>query len=111
MIQYFTIEENGHSICCKLYGNEGAAARNVVLLCHGFGGSKEQVAGRDFAERLVAERQDFCASAFDWPTHGTDGKQKLTQSDCDAYLGIVCRWMRDNWHPYRLLSTPTFGCY
>ena len=39
--KYFDIVGSGYSVQCKLYCADANAINQLILSCHGFGGSKE----------------------------------------------------------------------
>lgn len=92
MNKYFSINDSGFSIRCKLYCNDPRATRHVVLFGHGFGGHKDNKAAERFAERLLAKKKDWAVLCFDWPCHGQDARRKLVLAECLGYLDRVVRY-------------------
>ena len=94
-IKYHTINQNGHSIRCKLFYDDLHDIRRAVLFAHGFAGHKETKAAEKFAEAAVSKRKGTLVMAFDWPCHGEDAKTKLTLSDCDAYITLCTEYLAE----------------
>lgn len=95
MEKYIDINEDGHSIRCKLYENETRGVRRWVVAAHGFGGTKESSAIKKFADRLLTKYKSFGVIAFDWPCHGKDARNKLVLSECLNYLALVNRYAKE----------------
>ena len=94
-IKYHTINQNGHSIRCKLFYDDLHDIRRAVLFAHGFAGHKETKAAEKFAEAAISKRKGTLVMAFDWPCHGEDAKTKLTLSDCDAYITLCTKYLAE----------------
>ena len=92
--KYFSINEAGSSIRCKLYYNDLKAVSRAVVCVHGFGGHKDNKAAQRFAEHLLKKHKDAVAVTFDSPCHGDDVKKTLTLSDCDVYIREVTRYVK-----------------
>ena len=92
-IKYHTINQNGHSIRCKLFYDDLHDVRRAILYAHGFAGHKETRAAERFAEVAVSKRKGTVVMAFDWPCHGEDAKTKLTLEDCDAYITLCTAYL------------------
>lgn len=88
MEKYFSINESGHSIRCRLFCADPKAVRRAVLCCHGFGGSKDSKAAERFARFVQSKKKGVAVMTFDWPCHGDDAKKKLRLEDCTAYLTL-----------------------
>lgn len=89
MEKYFEINNNGISIKCKIYCNDIRNVKDVVISCHGFGGSKENMASKKLAKKLMEIQNDIAVIVFDWPCHGKDVRQKIYLSDCNNYLNTL----------------------
>ena len=96
---YFSINESGSSIRCKLYYNDLKAVRRTVVCVHGFGGHKDNKAAQRFAEHLLKKHKDAAAVTYDAPCHGDDVKKTLTLGDCDLYLREVICWVKEHFKP------------
>ena len=101
--KYFSVNEAGCSIRCKLYFNDLKNIRRAVLCGHGFGGHKDNMAGHRFAEHLLKKHKDMAAVTFDLPCHGDDAKSKLNLADCDLYIREMNRYVTEHFSPE--------GCY
>lgn len=112
MYRYFDIQENGQVIRCKLYYGAARKTRRVVILCHGFGGHKDNGAAEKFAGRMLRRQEDAAMVTFNWPSHGDDRKENLRLADCMDYLRQVITWVRQELAPEELLAYATsFGGY
>lgn len=109
---YFSINESGSSIRCKLYYNDLKAVRRTVVCVHGFGGHKDNKAAQRFAEHLLKKHKDAAAVTYDAPCHGDDVKKTLTLGDCDLYLREVICWVKEHFKPEKCDAYATsFGGY
>ncbi|MBO4848102.1 MAG: alpha/beta fold hydrolase [Clostridia bacterium] len=86
MEKYFTVNNNGCSIGCKLYSDAPAGIERVVLFGHGFGGNRDNTAAEKLAKRLISKNKGTALVIFDWPCHGGDVRKTLRLDDCDMYL-------------------------
>ena len=112
MEKYFSINEDGCSIRCKIYRASAANPRQVVLYGHGFGGHKDNRAAAKFAERFLSKRRDGAVVTFDLPCHGEDGRKKLTLEDCDQYITLLLRYIRSQLQAEEIcLYATSFGGY
>lgn len=112
MHKYFEINEQGHNIRCKAYLNEKGAPEKAVIFCTGFAGHKDNKAAENFAEKLLSKHKNMIVVVFDWPAHGDDVKKKLDLADCDAYLRLVMRGVKDKYGVTDLYCyTTSFGAY
>ncbi len=103
MEKNFDINEQGHSIRCKLfYDKDPHAAENIVLILHGFGSSKDLKSTDKFGERLTAKYKNYAAIAFDFPAHGSDARKKLTIAECLTYISLVVNYAKEKLHAKRL---------
>lgn len=112
MERYFEINENGHNVRCKLYCSDPQNIRKIAVFCHGFGGHKDNSAAAKFAQRMLSKYKGTGLVTFNWPCHGDDVKKKLCLEDCNAYLGLVVRYLKQKYEPQELNAYATsFGGY
>lgn len=110
--KYFSINEGGYSIRCKLYGTGAREYGRMVVYGHGFGGHKDTKAAERLAEKLLSKKKDVALVTFDLPGHGEDAMRELHLSDCDAYLDLVIRHLREKFGAKELYANATsFGGY
>ena len=113
--RYFDINENAHSIRCKLYMNDSRdpkTIRRIVLFGHGFGGHKDNRAAETFAERTISKYKDVALVTFNWPCHGDDARKKLVLSECLDYLDTLLHYLRETYSPEFIDGYATsFGAY
>ena len=93
MEKYFSVNESGCSIRCKIYQNEGIRPTRVILFGHGFGGHKDNRAAARFAGKYLSKRKDAAVITFDLPCHGTDARKKLVFADCAMYIDLMRAWI------------------
>ncbi len=89
--KYYSINEAGYSVRCKLYCNRPDTVRALVIAFHGFGGHKDNRAAMRFAERATSKKPDCAVLCFDFPCHGEDGQKKISLPNCDEYIKIVLK--------------------
>lgn len=112
MVKYFSINEEGCSIRCKLYADEPRNIREITVCGHGFGGHKDNRATEKYAQKLLSKRKKAGVLSFDWPAHGDDGRSRLCLEDCDRYLELVIRHIREHLSAERVNGYATsFGGY
>ncbi len=112
MVKYLDINEQGNSIKCKVICDNFRETRQVVLFLHGFGGHKDNKAAEKFAETALSKMKKAAVFIFDWPCHGKDVKKKLTFADCDTYLTLVLKYIREEMHVTTVFAYGTsFGGY
>ena len=112
MEKYFEINNNGISIKCKIYCNDIRNVKDVVISFHGFCGSKENMASKKLAKKLMEIQNDIAVIVFDWPCHGKDVRQKLYLSDCNNYLNTLIDFIYSNFSVNNLYANATsFGGY
>ena len=110
--RYFDINENGHSIRCKLYEPGSKEIRRLILFGPGFGGHKDNRAAQTFAERMISKYKNVALVTFNWPCHGDDARKKLLLSECLDYLGTVLSYLRETYSPEFIDGYATsFGAY
>ena len=112
MDRQFHINQNGCSICCRLYAPDGQTVERVVVYGHGFGGHKDNRAAQRFADYVLTKQKGVAVLCFDWPCHGSDARKKLTLDDCSRYLECVCDHVRAQFPASALQAYATsFGGY
>ena len=112
MEKYFSVNEQGNSIKCKIYCDSPKAVKKAVIYGHGFSGHKDNKAAERFAEYVLKKHRDTAVVTYDAPCHGDDVKKKLSLSDCGAYLGLVTRYVEKQYHTDALYAYATsFGGY
>ena len=103
MIQkYYDLNAESCSIRCKLYCEDRAEIRSVILFGHGFGGHKDNQAAQKFAERVLSKNRGVALITFNWPCHGDDIRKRLRLEDCDRYLSLLLTHITDaygHWDP------------
>ncbi|MBQ6595665.1 MAG: alpha/beta fold hydrolase [Clostridia bacterium] len=96
MEKYFEINAPGSNIRCKAYYRDKLrGAERAVLFCTGFAGHKDNAAAARFAEKLLSKARDAVVVVFNWPAHGDDVKKRLTLEDCDAYLTLLVKELKE----------------
>ena len=96
MEKYFSINESGYSIRCKLYANSASDLKEIVLFGHGFGGHKDNKAAARFAGKIMGKHKSTGVITFDWPGHGEDAIKSISLKDCDFYLNTVVNYIRES---------------
>ncbi|MBR6160029.1 MAG: alpha/beta hydrolase [Lachnospiraceae bacterium] len=110
--RYFEINTQNNNIRCKCYYSENGKAGNAIICCTGFAGHKDNTATERFAGKLISKRKDTIVVVFNWPSHGDDIKKKLLLEDCDAYLDIIIREVKETQGIEDIFSYATsFGAY
>lgn len=91
--KYFNINEEGQSVRCKLYSQDGARTfDSVVIATYGFGGTKDNKPEAKFADRITAKYKGYAVLTFDWPAHGTDGRKRLSVPESMQYLRLAVEY-------------------
>ena len=112
MEKYFSINQKGFSIRCKLYCSDMKGIRYVVVFGHGFSGNKDNRMAQKVAERIQKRHKDVALLIFDWPCHGDDASNKIRLSDCSAYLSIVLDYVKSRFRTDCIYGSATsFGGY
>ena len=112
MEKYFSINESGYSIRCKLYANSTSGIDHIVLFGHGFGGHKDNKAAARFAGKMIGKHKTSGVITFDWPCHGEDALKSLSLSACDFYIKSVVNYIRTELGVDRIYVYATsFGGY
>lgn len=110
MEKYFTINDAGCSVKCKLYFT--GRIETVILAAHGFAGNKESNAFHRFADKVLPKYKNTALLCFDLPCHGEDNSPKLTLERCDTYFTLVLNYIRSLPDVKRVLATAiSFGGY
>ena len=112
MEKYFSINEHGCSVRCKLYCERQDSVKRAVVFGHGFGGHKDNKAAERFAKRLLKKNKDIAVVTFNWPCHGDDSLSRLTLEACDLYLGLVLAHLKEHFGVSQIWGYATsFGGY
>ena len=112
MDKYFSINEQGCSIRCKLYCEKQENIKRAVVFGHGFGGHKDNKAAERFAKRVQKKNSDIAVVTFNWPCHGDDSLSRLTLEACDLYLGLVLSHLKERYGAEQIQGYATsFGGY
>ena len=110
MEKYFSINEKGYSIRCKMYCNDTRGIRDIVLCGHGFAGHKDNSAAQKFANKMLSKRKTTAVITYNWPCHGDDARKSLRLGECDFYLTSVLNYLRKRFNPEHLFGYATsFG--
>lgn len=91
-------------IACRLLCRDVHNIQNLVIFCHGFGGSKENAMATRLADRLLTKYPGWALLAFDLPCHGEDVRKKLVFSQCREDLCRVLDYARETLHPEALYA-------
>ncbi len=93
--KYFNINEQGLSVRCKLYSQDGARTfSHVAIATYGFGGTKDNHPLEKFAEKLTAKYKGYAVLTFDWPAHGNDGRKRMSAPESMTYLSLAVGYAR-----------------
>lgn len=116
MEKHIDINAQGYSIRSKFFCSDSDKTKrtfkNVVLVTHGFGSSKETAGTVKFAEHLNAKYKDFAVIAFDWPCHGADARKKLSVDECLTYLTLVTDYAKNDLQAEMVyIYSTSFGAY
>ena len=112
MTKYFSINERGFSVRCKLYCADEKRITGAVIYGHGFSGNKDNKIAEKTAERLQKRHPGTALIIFNWPCHGDDARNKLILSDCLDYLDIVIGYVGKRYHTNELCACAnSFGGY
>ena len=112
MVKYFSVNAEGCSIRCKLYADDPAAVRKLIVFGHGFGGHKDNRAAERFALRVLEKNRGVATLCFDWPCHGDDVRKTLRLDDCETYLRLVLAYIENRFGAPELYAYATsFGAY
>lgn len=111
--KYFNINEQGQSVRCKLYSDDGARTfESVVIATYGFGGNKDNHPIQKFAERITSKYKGYAVLTFDWPAHGNDGRKKMSAPEGMTYLGLAVAYARQELGArYQYLYSTSYGGY
>lgn len=96
----------------KMFMPEGEAKKEIFIIAHGFGSSKEGRSTEIIAKKL--NDNNFIAVSFDFPGHGEaiEPIEKLTVDNCISYIREVCQYLKKEFenHEISILAT-SFGAY
>lgn len=112
MEKYFSINQSGCSIRCKMYYNDLKSIKNAAISVHGFGSNKDTGSAERFAEYVLKKHKDVVIVTYDEPNHGEDAKRKLSLEDCFTYLSIVTEYVKSRFKTDDIYAYGTsFGGY
>ena len=112
MHQYYDVNEEGHSIRCKVYYKDKSHVENAIIFGTGFAGHKDNNAANGFADKVLSKYKNTIIVVFNWPAHGDDVKKKISLEDCDTYLRLVIGDVKSRFGVEKLYSYATsFGGY
>lgn len=112
MEKYFSINEQGCSIKCKMYCDSPKAVKRAIVYGHGFSGNKENKSAQRLAGYFLKKHKDLAVVIYDAPCHGDDVKKKLVLSDCVLYLELVTRYVKKQFRTEELYGgANSFGGY
>lgn len=96
----------------KMFMPEGEAKKEIFIIAHGFGSSKEGRSTEIIAKKL--NDNNFIAVSFDFSGHGEaiEPIEKLTVDNCISYIREVCQYLKKEFenHEISILAT-SFGAY
>lgn len=112
MEKYFSINQSGCSIRCKMYYSDMRSIKKAVISLHGFGSDKDTGSVERFAEYVLKKHKDVVIVTYDEPNHGEDAKRKLLLEDCYTYLSIVSEYVKSRFKTDEIYAYGTsFGGY
>lgn len=113
MQKYFDINEEEHSVRCKIYYDKDLhSVTHWVAATYGFGGSKDNRAVEKFADRITTKYKGYGVLTFDWPCHGKDARNHMVLSECLDYLELVNRYAKESLHAEKLYNySASMGAY
>lgn len=96
----------------KMFMPEGEAKKEIFIIAHGFGSSKEGRSTEIIAKKL--NDNNFIAVSFDFPGHGEaiESIEKLTVDNCISYIKEVCQYVKKEFENYKIsIFATSFGAY
>lgn len=112
MEKLIDINDGGFSIRTKFYCNDLRKISKVILVSHGFGGSKDTNQTTHFAEKCLSKYKTCGVLAFDWPCHGQDARKKLVLAECCTYVDLILKYIKEQWNTEEVYMYATsFGGY
>ena len=112
MEKYFSINESGCSIRCKLYVTDPNDVRTLVVCGHGFGSDRDNKSAARVAKHALDKNRGTAFLTFNWPCHGDDVRKTLRLADCDLYLSAVLSRAKAQYPSAALFGYATsFGGY
>lgn len=96
----------------KMFMPEGEAKKEIFIIAHGFGSSKEGRSTEIIAKKL--NDNNFIAVSFDFPGHGEaiESIEKLTVDNCISYIKEVCQYVKKEFENYEIsIFATSFGAY
>ncbi|MCR5808247.1 MAG: hypothetical protein K6G56_01645 [Clostridiales bacterium] len=110
--KYFNVNSNGCSIGCKLYADDPAHVKSLVLFGHGFSGNRDNKSAEKLAKRLISKNKGAALLIFNWPCHGDDVRKTLRLEDCELYLKEMLAYVKAAYPEASLYGCATsFGGY
>ena len=112
MEKYFSINEKGLSVRCKLYCDNIKTIQKAVIFAHGFGGHKDNRYAQTLAERIQKRHKEVALIVFNFPCHGDDARNKLLLEDCLSYVELVVDYAKRKYNAEAVYGCGTsFGAY
>lgn len=96
----------------KRFMPEGEAKKEIFIIAHGFGSSKEGRSTEIIAKKL--NDNNFIAVSFDFPGHGEaiESIEKLTVDNCISYINEVCQYVKKEFENHEIsIFATSFGAY
>ena len=96
----------------KMFMPEGEAKKEIFIIAHGFGSSKEGRSTEIIAKKL--NDNNFIAVSFDFPGHGEaiEPIEKLTVDNCISYIREVCQYLKKEFENHEIsIFATSFGAY
>lgn len=94
-IRYFEVNDEGCNIRAKIYFSDIHDIKRVILGLHGFGGNKDNKSTEKLAERVTSKYKGIALITFNWPCHGDDVRKRVVYSDCDMYLRLMLKYIKE----------------
>lgn len=104
--------EINNKIKIKLFIPEENAKKEVFIICHGFGSSKDSQSTEVISRKL--NENNFVAVAFDFPGHGEaiETIEKLTVDNCISYINDVYEYVKNKFENHKIsIIATSFGAY
>ena len=104
--------ELNNKIKVKLFIPEGEAKKEVFIIAHGFGSSKDGSSTETVARKL--NDNNYIAVSFDFPGHGESIEpiEKLTVENCISYINDVIKYIKNEFKNYDIsILATSFGAY
>lgn len=101
-----------NKIKVKILIPEGKIKKEIFLICHGFGSTKDSRSTEIMAREL--NKNNFIVVAFDFPGHGESIEpiEKLTVENCISYINEVLEYTKNEFKNYEIsILATSFGGY